>query len=276
MKICGLCGKEFKILHVIEGKVRNLGGRKYCLECSPWGSHNTRVINTRVLASKVSDDDFINIIKSSSSLAGALEGVGLKNNGGNGARVKERIALLGIETNHFLSNTDRGRQRVKKNLKEILVPDSGKCNGWRLKKYLIRENLIINKCKNCGNEGEWMGIELSLQLHHVNGDRCDNSLDNLVLLCPNCHAQTDNFAGKALRSEDFGKKFFCTRCNKELSSNTRTKMCRSCAAKTRIQPRKVENRPEKEELLRMVEKQGYKGTGRLFGVTDNTIRKWLK
>lgn len=51
------------------------------------------------------------------------------------------------------------------------------------------------RCEKCGLD-EWRGSPLSLALHHVNGDRHDNRLANLQLLCPNCHSQTDNFAGR--------------------------------------------------------------------------------
>ena len=43
---------------------------------------------------------------------------------------------------------------------------------------------------------EWRGKPLSMELHHVNGDGRDNRLENLRLLCGNCHAQTDNWGGR--------------------------------------------------------------------------------
>lgn len=52
------------------------------------------------------------------------------------------------------------------------------------------------KCACCGNTGEWNGRPLVLQLDHINGDNCDNRLENLRFLCPNCHSQTDTFAGR--------------------------------------------------------------------------------
>ena len=64
-----------------------------------------------------------------------------------------------------------------------------------IKVRLISSGAKLNRCENCGIH-EWLGAPLSLALHHVNGDRRDNRLENLELLCPNCHSQTDNFAGR--------------------------------------------------------------------------------
>ena len=52
------------------------------------------------------------------------------------------------------------------------------------------------RCALCGNEGEWCGQPLTLQLDHVNGRYDDNRLENLRWLCPNCHSQTPTFAGR--------------------------------------------------------------------------------
>jgi DNA-binding CsgD family transcriptional regulator/5-methylcytosine-specific restriction endonuclease McrA len=64
-----------------------------------------------------------------------------------------------------------------------------------LKKRLLDAGLLEARCRQCGLT-DWRGTPLTLALHHVNGDRHDNRLDNLELLCPNCHSQTENFAGR--------------------------------------------------------------------------------
>jgi hypothetical protein len=73
-----------------------------------------------------------------------------------------------------------------------------------LKGRLLRLGLKVYRCEICGIS-EWRGALLSLALHHVNGDGRDNRLENLQLLCPNCHSQTENFAGRNVhRIEDVG------------------------------------------------------------------------
>jgi 5-methylcytosine-specific restriction endonuclease McrA len=64
-----------------------------------------------------------------------------------------------------------------------------------LKGRLLRLGLKVHRCEKCGIS-EWLGAPLSLALQHVNGDGKDNRLENLQLLCPNCHSQTENFAGR--------------------------------------------------------------------------------
>lgn len=69
-------------------------------------------------------------------------------------------------------------------------------NRGDLKARLLTQGLRENRCERCGI-AEWQGRPLSVALHHVNGDRLDNRLENLELLCPNCHSQTENFSGRA-------------------------------------------------------------------------------
>jgi 5-methylcytosine-specific restriction endonuclease McrA len=57
------------------------------------------------------------------------------------------------------------------------------------------EDLKPALCAICGI-ADWRGEPLSLALHHVNGDRLDNRVENLELLCPNCHSQTDTYSGR--------------------------------------------------------------------------------
>ncbi len=64
-----------------------------------------------------------------------------------------------------------------------------------LKRRLLRAGLKENRCERCGID-EWLGASLSMALHHVNGNGRDNRLENLQMLCPNCHSQTENFTGR--------------------------------------------------------------------------------
>jgi len=68
-------------------------------------------------------------------------------------------------------------------------------SSHKLKLKLLRDNVKQRKCERCGNE-KWLNEAIPLELHHINGDRFDNRILNLQLLCPNCHALTDNYSGR--------------------------------------------------------------------------------
>lgn len=69
----------------------------------------------------------------------------------------------------------------------------------KLKLRLLRENVKLHKCEDCGLT-EWMKQTIPLELHHIDGNRYNNSLSNLKLLCPNCHALTDNYRAKNIKN----------------------------------------------------------------------------
>jgi len=71
----------------------------------------------------------------------------------------------------------------------------GKCNSpSTLKKWLKREH--GDKCSNCEQEPIWHDNPLMMQLDHIDGNSDNNKPENLRLLCPNCHSQTETFSGK--------------------------------------------------------------------------------
>ena len=82
-------------------------------------------------------------------------------------------------------------------IEQLLVAGRPRQRG-HLKARLISEGLKENRCERCGIT-EWMGQPLNMELHHVNGDGTDNRLENLQLLCGNCHTQTDNWGGRGVR-----------------------------------------------------------------------------
>jgi HNH endonuclease len=79
-------------------------------------------------------------------------------------------------------------------LDELLVAGP-KRNRGHIKRRLIRAGLKEERCENCGIT-EWLGRPLSMQVHHKNGDGNDNRLENLELLCANCHSQTETYGGR--------------------------------------------------------------------------------
>ena len=78
---------------------------------------------------------------------------------------------------------------------EDLLVEGRRTQRLNLKRRLLREGLKEDRCEICGID-EWLGRPLAMALHHINGDPADNRIENLQLLCPNCHSQTPNFAGR--------------------------------------------------------------------------------
>lgn len=83
---------------------------------------------------------------------------------------------------------------VRKDAVEFLYNGST-ISSHKLKLKLLRDRIKQQICEMCRNEN-WLGETIPLELHHVNGNRFDNRLSNIQLLCPNCHALTDNYSGR--------------------------------------------------------------------------------
>lgn len=142
-----------------------------------------------------SDEEFKSIVKQSTSITNCCELLGLSIYGDNGRiQIKKRCEELNIPVPQY--NQHINKNQAYYSLEEILIKDSPYKNTTSLKKRLLNEKIIPNKCAICGNEGIWNSKPLSLQLHHINGVSNDNRIENLQLLCPNCHSQTENYSGK--------------------------------------------------------------------------------
>lgn len=79
-------------------------------------------------------------------------------------------------------------------LEEVFCENS-RFDSFILKRYILLNNLKERKREICGID-TWMNKEISLQIHHKDGNNRNNTIDNLQLLCPNCHSQTDTFSGR--------------------------------------------------------------------------------
>lgn len=80
-------------------------------------------------------------------------------------------------------------------MEEILIIDSPYTNTNHLRQRLLSEGIKEYRCECC-NRTEWLGKPIALELHHINGVKNDLRIENLQILCPNCHSFTDNYRGK--------------------------------------------------------------------------------
>jgi hypothetical protein len=96
-------------------------------------------------------------------------------------------------------NGNQGGKGIKiaNNKKSALeyLSSSGYISAHKLKLKLIEDNIKEHKCEIC-DLTTWNGFKIPLELHHVDGNRYNNTLENIQILCPNCHSQTDNNSGK--------------------------------------------------------------------------------
>lgn len=151
---------------------------------------------------KRNKEDYEVAARSSFSIAGMCRFLGVKPSGGNYKLMHNAVEQYGIDISHFRGqgwNTNLNfRPNRPRDLQDILVKGSS-FQSYKLKLRLFRENLKDKKCECCGRT-EWLGQEIPLEVHHVNGDNKDNRLENLSILCPNCHALTDSYRGKNNKS----------------------------------------------------------------------------
>jgi 5-methylcytosine-specific restriction endonuclease McrA len=231
------------------------------------------------------EEDFVNAVKNNYSVRSCLLALGLNATGGNYAVFKKRVKALGLDTSHFtgqghLKNRTHDWSK-KKTLEEILVADSDYTNRNQIKKRLLTEGLMTYECSSCGI-ADWQGQPLSLHLDHINGINNDHRLENLRLLCPNCHSQTSTYAGRnkprkprkkaSTPKPRVKKQNFCVDCGVAISR--RAQRCKSCQGKF-SQPTKTEW-PSVDELIVMVERSSYSAVGRKLGVSDNAVRKRIR
>lgn len=149
---------------------------------------------------KWNNEDFILAVKESYSYAEIMRKLGLQPAGGNYDKIKRTIKQLNLDTTHMTGQGWNNGIKYKNPrppmpIEEILVENSSYVSSNSLRKRLLKEKIKEPKCECCGAT-EWLGKPIALELHHVNGIKDDLRIENLQILCPNCHAFTDNYRGK--------------------------------------------------------------------------------
>lgn len=265
---------------------------------------------------RVSKEIFEKIVSESINIAEVCRKIGWQPRGDNYKIVHKYLDEYGTDISHFKrARTNIGNVLNKEREKnaEYYLKEKSYVKTSSLKWKLFSEGLKKYKCEKCGCT-HWEGKQLALQLHHINGDDTDNRLENLQILCPNCHSQTDNYCGRNAVRNTTVKRYYCKACYKEIEK-TPSGLCDECYNKlvenkldlsnapkgirvrsystcvdcgkridshsTRCDEcsntlkRKVE-RPSKEELSQLIIESNFTAIGRTYGVSDNAVRKWCK
>ena len=141
---------------------------------------------------KYTEDWLRELCKDSYSYAEVLYKAGRKQGGGSQNTLKRKISEFNIDVSHF---SGQGWRRGLFDLTDESI-DAVFCKNSDKKINKYRHKLVYLKgfyhCESCGLN-EWLGKEIVLEIHHIDGDTTNNELSNLKLLCPNCHSMTDNF-----------------------------------------------------------------------------------
>jgi len=145
---------------------------------------------------KYSLEQLKDAVKTSFSYRQVLQKLNVVPAGGNYKVLHASIAKNKLDTSHFTGQLwSKGKQLPSKRPIEDYTSNKVSIQSFKLRNRLIKDGIFKHQCSVCLLT-EWQGQPTPIELDHINGNHLDNSLDNLRLLCPNCHAQTSNYRGK--------------------------------------------------------------------------------
>ena len=225
--------------------------------------------------SEISSEFLKEVIGSSFYMVDVLVKLGFQRN--NGSMVKiilKRCLVENISVAHFIGR--KGRKTPRKpifSLDDVLIENSNYRNNGRLKIRLFKIGLLECKCYECGIGSFWNGKPLSLHLDHKNGIYNDNRICNLRILFPNCHSQTETYSGRNMKGAriKLNKKVEIKKDKVVKLNKTKEEL-----AEIRFNMRKVKNRPSYDDLIKLIKENNYVKVGKMYGVSDNAIRIWVK
>lgn len=221
---------------------------------------------------KITTEELQELLDTSTSLSNVIDKLGIcvKPNYLQMLRTiieSRKLDLTKMKLNREISTTVNRR---KYDIDSIFCENS-KYSRQKLKQYLITNKLIEYKCSECGIIDEYNNKPLVLQLDHINGVNNDNRLINIRFICPMCHSQTHTYAGRNTKRTK--KVHKCIECGNEISSTAlRCKICTNSPYTNK--PRKLNI--SKDELSKLISQMPMTSIGKLYGVSDNAIRKRCK
>lgn len=146
------------------------------------------------------DEDLVIAVKKAYSYRSVIKMLGLVPAGGNYVQVQYAIRRLNLDTVHFKGmGWNKGTKyilpHIRSKLEDLLVEGST-CQSYKLKKRLFESGIKLPKCEICGWAKKSLDGRIPVELDHMNGNRNDNRIENLRILCPNCHSLQPTHRGK--------------------------------------------------------------------------------
>lgn len=248
-----------------------------------------------------SKEEIVEALETAKSITGAARLMGVSYNA---------FARLAKKYNCYITN-QAGKGIAKKNPRavtretlDLVFQNKYYYTAYKLKGYLFTFGLKEKRCECCGLS-EWIGKEIPLELHHKNGNHYDNTWDNLQILCPNCHGQTEHYRGankishkdkkakiieltdeekdilyfnkekvERQKKEKTKKYAKCLACGNDFEFNDkRAKFC-SLTCMTEYNSRHI---PRKEDFIEIIKKHSsVVQLARYYNMSDNGIKRWIK
>ena len=234
-------------------------------------------------------EELQHMLDTNSTFTQILKEIGLRG-GSSMITLKKVIDEYSLDMTQYRINNYNYKKNIAKNAfsssydLESKLKKNSNSSSHKLKIKLIDYGLKESRCELC-NSTEWLGRPIKLHLHHIDGDHTNNELDNLQLLCPNCHSFTDNYGvynsskykenikikyTKQSKEKQNQKRHVCPICGGH--KDKRSSQCVSCSNLSRKSSPPV----SKEELNELISCLPFTKIGEKFGVSDNAVRKWCK
>lgn len=211
-------------------------------------------------------------VDSASSIKDFLIALNMKVNNGNYRRAAQICSDHGLEIpKHDYNSNGETLRSINRYTDSEFFCQGQLRNGPAIKKRLIEDHGHLDVCSECGQEPEWNGKPLTLQVDHIDGDRFNNLVDNLRILCGHCHSQTETYGYTSGREETYR---YCI-CGVRIWKYSET--CRGCSPKDNNLGFYKFDFPEIDGIIAKVQELGgWTAASRYFGIGDNTLRKHVR